>query len=103
MCWCRGHGSLRRRARKARRRANEKTVIGQKGARKMSEARTAEQEATAKLAPQFRELTEKVLFGDIWERQELSKRDRSLITVAALVALNRTEQLRFHVKRALEN
>ena len=69
----------------------------------MSKASTAEQEARGELAPKFRELTEKVLFGDIWERQELSKRDRSLITVAALVALNRTEQLRFHLKRALEN
>jgi 4-carboxymuconolactone decarboxylase len=40
---------------------------------------------------------------EIWERKELSKRDRSLVTVAALVALNRTEQLRFHLQRALEN
>jgi len=54
-------------------------------------------------APKFAELTDKVLFGDIWERKELSKRDRSLITVAALIALNRTEQLRFHLRRALEN
>ena len=55
------------------------------------------------IAPKFAELTHEVLFGDIWERKELSKRDRSLITVAALVALNRTEQLRFHLQRALEN
>jgi len=54
-------------------------------------------------APKFAELTEKVLFGDVWERKELSKRDRSLVTVAALVALNRTEQLRFHLPRGLEN
>jgi 4-carboxymuconolactone decarboxylase len=49
------------------------------------------------------ELTEQVVFGDIWERPELSKRDRSLITVAALVALNRTEQLRGHLERAINN
>jgi len=39
-------------------------------------------------------LTDNVLFGDVWERRELSKRDRSLVTVAALVALNRPDQLR---------
>jgi 4-carboxymuconolactone decarboxylase len=55
------------------------------------------------IAPKLIELTEKVLFGDVWERPELSKRDRSLITVAALVALNRTEQLRGHLDRALNN
>jgi 4-carboxymuconolactone decarboxylase len=55
------------------------------------------------LAPKLVELTEEVLFGDVWERPGLSKRDRSLITVAALVALNRTEQLRGHLERALGN
>jgi 4-carboxymuconolactone decarboxylase len=55
------------------------------------------------VAPKLAELTEQVLFGDIWERAELSKRDRSLITMATLVALNRIEQQRFHIKRALEN
>ena len=55
------------------------------------------------VAPKLAELTEDVLFGDVWERPGLSKRDRSLITVATLVALNRTEQLPFHLVRALEN
>jgi 4-carboxymuconolactone decarboxylase len=55
------------------------------------------------IAPKLLELTEQVLFGDVWERPGLSKRDRSLITVAALVALNRTEQLPFHLERALVN
>jgi 4-carboxymuconolactone decarboxylase len=54
-------------------------------------------------APKFVELTDHVLFDDVWERKELSKRDRSLITVTALVALNRPDQLRFHLGRALEN
>jgi 4-carboxymuconolactone decarboxylase len=49
------------------------------------------------------DLTENVLFGDVWERPGLSKRDRSLITVAALVALYRPEQLRGHLDRALSN
>jgi len=55
------------------------------------------------VAPKLLDLTENVLFGDIWERPGLAKRDRSLITVAALVALNRLEQLPFHLRRALEN
>ena len=55
------------------------------------------------ITPKLSELTEQVLFGDVWERTNLSKRDRSLITVSALVALNRTEQLSGHLTRALEN
>jgi 4-carboxymuconolactone decarboxylase len=55
------------------------------------------------IAPKLSELTEQVLFGDVWERPGLSKRDRSLVTISALVALNRTEQLSFHLNRALEN
>ena len=55
------------------------------------------------VVPKLIDLTEKVLFGDVWERPGLSKRDRSLITVAALVALYRPEQLRGHLERALNN
>ena len=54
-------------------------------------------------APKLAELTDDVLFGDIWERPQLSKRDRSLITCAALVATGKTEQMSFHFPRALEN
>lgn len=54
-------------------------------------------------APKLVELTDQVLFNDVWERKDLSKRDRSLITVAALVALNCPDQLRFHLGRAVEN
>ena len=57
----------------------------------------------ADFAPKLVQLTDDVLFGDIWERKELTKRDRSLTTVAALVALNRPDQLRFHLSRAVEN
>ena len=53
--------------------------------------------------PKLGELTDKVVFGDVWERKGLAKRDRSLITVAALVALNRPDQLRGHLMRALDN
>src|SRR3984893_15523457 len=55
------------------------------------------------VVPKLIDLTEKVLFGDVWERPGLSKRDRSLITVATLVALNRMEQLPGHLERALNN
>ena len=55
------------------------------------------------VVPKLAELTEKVLFGDVWERPGLSKRDRSLITCAALVALQRPDQLRGHLQRALDN
>ena len=54
-------------------------------------------------APKLVELTDRVLFDDIWERTDLSKRDRSLVTVAALIALNRPDQLRFHLGKAVEN
>ena len=53
--------------------------------------------------PKLGELTDKVLFGDVWERQGLSKRDRSLVTLAALTALYRIDQLRGHLVRALDN
>ena len=57
----------------------------------------------ADFAPKLVEITEKVLFGDMWERPQLSKRDRSLITCAALIALGKTEQMNFHFPRAIEN
>jgi len=53
--------------------------------------------------PKLGELTDKVVFGDVWERKGLAKRERSLITVAALVALAREDQLRGHLDRALDN
>jgi 4-carboxymuconolactone decarboxylase len=54
-------------------------------------------------APKLVQLTDDVLFGDVWERADLSKRDRSLVTVAALIAGGNTEQLSFHLNRAREN
>ncbi len=65
----------------------------------MTTGRTAAQE----VAPKMAELSANVLFGDVWERPQLSKRDRSLITVAALTALYRTGQLTGHINRALDN
>jgi 4-carboxymuconolactone decarboxylase len=54
-------------------------------------------------APKLAELTDGVLYADIWERPQLSKRDRSLVTVAALIALNRPDQLRSHLNLARQN
>ncbi|MEW1861694.1 carboxymuconolactone decarboxylase family protein [Streptomyces sp. NPDC088194] len=57
----------------------------------------------ASVAPKLVELTDEVLFGDVWERPGLSARDRSLVTVSVLAALYRTEQLGFHLKLAMDN
>ena len=57
----------------------------------------------ADIAPALAGYTDSVLFGDVWKRPGLSPRDRSLVTVASLVALYRTNELPFHFKRALEN
>ena len=69
----------------------------------MSKPSSAAQQLIGTFAPKLVELTDRVLFDDIWERKELSQRDRSLITVAALIALNRPDQLRFHLGKAVEN
>jgi 4-carboxymuconolactone decarboxylase len=65
-------------------------------------ASSARQEVR-QVAPKLIELSEQVLYGDVWERPGLSKRDRSLITLAALTALGRSDQLPGHLDRALGN
>jgi 4-carboxymuconolactone decarboxylase len=64
---------------------------------------TPAQRLMGDIAPKLVELTDNVLFGDVWERPQLSKRDRSLVTVSALVAMNRPDQLRSHLARARDN
>ncbi|MES2609660.1 MAG: carboxymuconolactone decarboxylase family protein [Pseudomonadota bacterium] len=66
-------------------------------------ATTPAQRQFGDVAPKLAELTDKVLFGDVWARPGLSPRDRSLITVSALIAMNRPDQLRPHMARALQN
>ena len=61
------------------------------------------QKLVGDFAPKLAQLTDDVLFGDVWERAELSPRDRSLITVAALIANGNTEQLTGHLNRAKQN
>jgi 4-carboxymuconolactone decarboxylase len=68
-----------------------------------SKFQTPAQQAIGDFAPKLVALTDDVLFGDVWERVELPKRDRSLITVAALITNGSTEQLRGHLARAKEN
>lgn len=61
------------------------------------------QKAFGDIAPALAGYTDDVLFGGVWERPGLSPRDRSLITVASLIALYRANELPFHLKKALEN
>src|SRR5437764_1803013 len=67
-----------------------------------SKPESAAQKAIGDIAPKLADLTDDVLFGDIWERPQLSKRDRSLITCAALVAMGKTEQMEFHFPNAIK-
>ncbi len=69
----------------------------------MSDERSTAREAFGDLAPALADYTDKILFGDVWERPGLSPRDRSLITVASLVALYRVNELPGHLNRALDN
>lgn len=54
-------------------------------------------------SPEFIRLTDDVLFGEVWERPGLSKRDRSLATISTLIALRAIEQLPGHIQRGLDN
>jgi 4-carboxymuconolactone decarboxylase len=69
----------------------------------MAQKSTAARQAFGQIAPKFAEITDDVLFGDVWARPELSPRDRSLITVTTLVALYRINEMPYHMKKALEN
>lgn len=77
--------------------------MSKKSAATTNQQPTRAQQLMGDIDPKLAELTDEVLFGDVWERKQLSKRDRSLITVAALIALNRPEQLRSHMALALHN
>jgi 4-carboxymuconolactone decarboxylase len=69
----------------------------------MSDTPSDARKAFGDIAPALAGYTDEVLFGDVWKRPGLSPRDRSLITVAALVAGYRINELPFHLKRALDN
>lgn len=66
-------------------------------------AQTPAQRLLGDINPKLATLTDDVLFGDVWARPGLSPRDRSLVTVSALIAMNRPDQLRSHLQRARDN
>lgn len=61
------------------------------------------QQLMGDINPKLADLTDTVLFGDVWARPGLSPRDRSLVTVSALIAMNRPDQLRSHLALARDN
>lgn len=81
----------------------EKTTDEQYPTTGRSQQPTRAQQLMGDIAPKLADLTDNVLFGDVWERPQLSPRDRSLATVAALIAMNRPDQLRSHLARARAN
>ncbi|MEU6658892.1 carboxymuconolactone decarboxylase family protein [Streptomyces sp. NPDC046821] len=64
---------------------------------------TGGKNAFGDFAPGMVHYTDQVLFDEVWQRDDLSKRDRSLITVAALTAMGKTDQLKFHLAHARHN
>ena len=71
----------------------------------MAIKQTAGRDALGEFAPKFAELNDDVLFGEVWSREEqLSLRDRSLVTVVALMAQGLTdESFRYHLMTAKKN
>ena len=69
----------------------------------MTTEQTAAQRLVGDIAPKLAELTDGVLFGDVWEREALAKRDRSLVTISSLITSGAFEQLRSHLRLARQN
>lgn len=69
----------------------------------MTRQQTAMRAPWGDIAPKLTEITDAVLFDDVWRRPGLSPRDRSMITVASLISLYRTNELPFHIGKAIEN
>lgn len=69
----------------------------------MTQEMAGDRQVMEEITPRLAEISAEVLFQEVWRRPGLSKRDRSLITVAALTALYRTHQLRAHIHIALQN
>ena len=83
-------------------RAREPAAASSRGAAAGTQP-TAAQRLMGDIAPKLAQLTDSVLFGEVWSRPGLSQRDRSLVTVSALIAMNRPDQLRSHLARARNN
>ncbi len=69
----------------------------------MADEPTNARKSFGDVAPHLAEITDKVLFGDVWADDTLSPRDRSLVTITSLISLYRVNELPFHLARALEN
>jgi 4-carboxymuconolactone decarboxylase len=69
----------------------------------MKEIPTNARKSFGDIAPHLAGITDKVLFGDVWEQPALSPRDRSLVTITSLISLYRINEMPFHFKKALEN
>jgi 4-carboxymuconolactone decarboxylase len=69
----------------------------------MKEEPTNARKSFGDIAPHLAEITDKVLFGDVWDNAALSPRDRSLVTITSLISLYRTNEMPFHLKRAMDN
>ena len=69
----------------------------------MTDQKTPMRAPWGDIAPRLTEISDTVLFEDVWQRPGLSPRDRSLVTVASLISLYRINELPFHVKKAMEN
>jgi 4-carboxymuconolactone decarboxylase len=66
-------------------------------------AKSLNRETLANLAPKLAELSQEILFNDIWKREALTPRERSLLTLGALTALGRVQQLPWHIDFAQQN
>ena len=82
--------------------ARETTKQNSAPATKQSSA-AASADDISQIAPEFNRLTTELINGDLWKRTDLSPRDRSLITITILATLNKTEQIDFHLNKALDN
>jgi 4-carboxymuconolactone decarboxylase len=69
----------------------------------MAEEPTNARKSFGDIAPHLADITDKVLFGDVWANTTLSQRDRCLVTISSLISLYRVNEMPFHLRRALEN
>jgi len=73
------------------------------GAETMPTEPTNARNSFGDIAPHLAEITDKVLFGDVWENAALKPRDRSLVTITCLIAMYRINEMPFHIRKALDN
>lgn len=67
----------------------------------MTDEPTNARKSFGDIAPHLAEITDKVLFGDVWEHAALSPRDRSLVTITSLISLYRVNEIPFHLEAGL--